>query len=122
ATTYHFAVEAFDADGNSSNRALLDATTSYCNPPAGLVAAYGFDESSGSTAGDASGNGHSGALLNTTWTTTGRDGGALSFNGTNASVDLGQLGTFYKTGFTLEAWMNTASAKNDVGILGTWNG
>ena len=39
-----------------------------------------------------------------TWT-SGHDGGALSFNGSNASVDLGALGTFYQSGFTLEAWV-----------------
>ena len=43
--------------------------------------------------------------MGATWT-AGRHGSALSFNGTNARVDLPALGTFYKTGFTLEAWVN----------------
>src|SRR5689334_18074399 len=45
----------------------------------GLVAAYGFDEGSGTTAVDASGNGLNGTLAGQTWT-TGRYGGALAFN------------------------------------------
>ena len=45
-----------------------------------------------------------GAIVGATWT-AGRYGSALSFNGTNARVDLPALGTFYKTGFTLEAWV-----------------
>jgi hypothetical protein len=36
--------------------------------PAGLVAAYAFDEGSGPTAADASGNGNAGTLVNATWT------------------------------------------------------
>ena len=67
----------------------------------GLVAAYAFDDGSGSVLSDASGNGHDGTISGATWT-SGHDGGALSFNGSNASVDLGSLGTFYQSGFTLE--------------------
>ena len=85
----------------------------------GLVAAYSFDDGSGSVLTDASGNGHDGTISGATWT-GGHDGGALSFNGTNASVDLGSLGTFYQSGFTLEAWVQKATTKNDVGVLGSW--
>jgi hypothetical protein len=86
-----------------------------------LVAAYAFDEGSGAVAGDASGGGHAGTIAGATWV-SGRHGTALSFNGTNASVDLGALGTFYQGGFTLEAWVQKESAtRNDVAIVGTWN-
>jgi hypothetical protein len=87
----------------------------------GLVAAYSFDEGAGATATDTSGSGHHGAIANATWT-AGQHGGGLSFNGTNSSVDLGALGTFYQQGFTLEAWVQKASSKKDVGIVGTWVG
>ena len=53
--------------------------------PATLVAAYGFNEGSGSTVADASGNGDTGTISNATWTTAGKYGNALVFNGTNAS-------------------------------------
>jgi fibronectin type 3 domain-containing protein len=90
-------------------------------PPPGLVAAYSFDEGAGGVVTDASGNGHFGTIAGASWTTSGRFGGALSFNGTNASVDLGGLGTFYRTAFTLEAWVQKQTAtKNDVTVLGTW--
>jgi fibronectin type 3 domain-containing protein len=86
-----------------------------------LVAAYGFDEGVGGLAADASGNAHFGTIAGATWTTEGRFGGALSFNGTNSYVDLGGLGTFYGTGFTLEAWVDKQTAtKNDVAVLGSW--
>src|SRR5687767_12724020 len=66
-----------------------------------LVAAYSFNEGTGSTATDVSGNGHPGTVAGATWTTEGRYGGALSFDGTDDRVDLGSLGTFYQSGFTL---------------------
>ncbi len=75
----------------------------------GLVAAYAFDEGAGGVVNDASGNGHFGTISGATWT-SGRYGGALSFNGSDASVLLGGLGTFYNAGFTLEAWVQKADA------------
>ena len=49
--------------------------------PTGLVAAYGFDEGSGTTVADASGNGHTGTITAATWAATGKYGKALQFNG-----------------------------------------
>src|SRR5262249_6238633 len=51
---------------------------------AGLVAAYAFNEGSGTTTVDASGNGNSGEISGATWTTGGRYDNALQFNGSNA--------------------------------------
>ena len=115
-TSYQFGVEAVDGSANVSPRTLLTASTALCDVPVGLVAAYSFDEGSGGLVNDASGNGHLGTISGATWT-TGHFGGALSFNGTNASVDLGGLGTFYQSGFTLEAWVQKQTAsKNDVAV------
>src|SRR5437868_14648664 len=60
------------------SRTLLAAT--------GLVAAYGFGEGTGTSVTDASGNGNTGTTSNTTWTTAGKFGNALQFNGTNSWV------------------------------------
>ena len=99
---------------------LVGMSTAWADPAPGPVAAYSFDEGAGSTAADSSGNGHTGVITGATWV-AGKYGGALSFNGTSARVDLGSLGTFYQSGFTLEAWVQKASAtKNDVGVVGTW--
>jgi hypothetical protein len=101
--------------------ALLLAGASH-TAGAGLVAAYSFDEGTGSVAGDLSGNGNAGAVSNATWT-TGRYGGALSFNGTSSSVNLPALGTFYSGGFTLEAWVKKASTTQvDKAVVGSWTG
>ena len=86
--TYYYKVTAEDAAGNvgpASNEANATVPT---GPPPGLVAAYGFDAGAGTTAVDQSGNGNLGTLSNATWSTTGKFGNALSFNGTNASVSI----------------------------------
>ena len=102
--------------------ALLGAAPAWADPPPpGLVAAYAFDETSGTTAVDASGNGRTGVVVGATWA-TGRYGGALSFDGSDDYVGLPALGTFYNSAFTLEAWVQKATTKNDVGIVGTWAG
>ena len=54
----------------------------------GLVAAYGFNEGAGTTVADTSGSSNTGTVANTTWSTQGKFGGALSFNGTNARVNV----------------------------------
>src|SRR5204862_394492 len=68
----------------------------------GLVAAYSFDEASGTTAKDSSGNGNAGTISNATWT-TGKNGGALSFNGTTSLVTVADSPSLDLTnGMTLE--------------------
>ena len=121
-TAYRLGVEAFDSSGYVSPRALRPRSTAACTGPGGLVAAYAFDEGAGAIANDASGNGHFGEISGATWA-SGRYGGALSFDGNNDSVLLGSLGTFYQSGFTLEAWVNKTSAtENDAAVVGTWTG
>ena len=60
---------------------LASAPVSMSATP-GLVAAYGFDEGSGTTVTDASGNGNAGTITSATWAATGKYGEALQFNGT----------------------------------------
>src|SRR3954447_12408550 len=82
-------------------------------PAVGLVAAYGFNEGSGTTAGDSSGSGNVGAVNGATWSVAGRFGGALSFNGTSSSVTVNDSNSLdLTTGMTLEAWVNPSSLSN----------
>ena len=74
---------------------------------AGLVAAFAFDEGSGSTVTDLSGTGNTGTISNATWTTAGKYGKALIFNGTNARVNVPDAASLHLTSaMTLEAWVN----------------
>jgi len=73
----------------------------------GLVAAYGFDEGSGTTVTDASGNGNTGKITNATWTASGKYGKALRFNGANALVTVPDKASLHLSrAMTLEAWVN----------------
>src|SRR5438034_7600143 len=72
----------------------------------GLVAAYGFEEGSGTQAADASGNGRAGAITGATWTATGRFGSALVFDGVDDWVTVADAAALdLITGMTLEAWV-----------------
>ena len=79
---------------------------------AGLRAAYGFDDGSGTIARRLVGQQpHRHAVGGTSWTSGGRYGERVSLQRRQQRVDLPPLGTFYKTGFTLEAWIVEHSAK-----------
>ena len=80
----------------------------------GLVAAYGFNEGSGGTTADATGKGHTGSLAGATWTTAGKNGNALAFNGTSNLVSVADAPNLdFSTGLTLEAWVRPTT-------LGGW--
>ena len=73
----------------------------------GPVAAYSFDAGEGAAAEDLTGNGHTATVEGPDWTTAGRFGGALAFNGAEEdcltipdSPDLA-----LNEEFTLEAWV-----------------
>src|SRR6185436_4183814 len=79
--------------------------------PTGLVGAYSFNEGAGTTAGDLSGSGNVGTVSGATWTTTGKYGNALSFNGTSSRVTIPDAASLDLTnGMTVEAWVRPAVA------------
>jgi fibronectin type 3 domain-containing protein len=111
--TYYYKVTAEDAAGNVSGASGQASVVVSVIAPSGLVGAYGFDEGSGTTTADQSGNGNGGALSNTLWAAGGKYGAALSFNGTNARVDVPDSASLHLTsGMTLEAWVKP-NALND---------
>jgi hypothetical protein len=72
----------------------------------GLVAAYAFNEGTGTTTTDTSGNTNTGSLTSTTWTTSGKFGNALTFNGTSSRANVNDAASLDLTnGMTLEAWV-----------------
>lgn len=72
----------------------------------GPVAAYGFNENTGTTTADASGNNNTGNVGAATWTTSGKFGAALQFNGTNAKVVINNSTSLQlNLKMTLEAWV-----------------
>jgi hypothetical protein len=97
---------ARDAAGNSATSSPITVTVSNSN----LVAAYSFNEGSGTSVNDLSGKGNVGSTASTTWSATGKYGGALSFNGTNSLVNVSDSNSLDLTnGMTLEAWVNPSN-------------
>jgi hypothetical protein len=71
-----------------------------------MVAAYAFDEGSGTTVGDASGKGNVGTINGADWAEQGKFGHALSFNGTNALVVVNFAQSLnLSAAMTEEAWV-----------------
>jgi hypothetical protein len=101
---------ARDAAGNRA-QAMVNVTVSNTSSnPSGLVAAYGFSEGSGVQTRDSSGQGNTGTISGATWTTAGKYGSALSFNGTSSWVTVADAASLHlTTGMTIEAWVNPAS-------------
>jgi hypothetical protein len=76
------------------------------NRAASLVAAYHFNEGSGTTVADASGSNNTGTISGATWTPQGRYAGALLFDGSTASVTIPNKASLQlTTAMTLEAWV-----------------
>ncbi|HWO59865.1 MAG TPA: LamG domain-containing protein, partial [Umezawaea sp.] len=110
AGTYYYKVQAEDAAGNLSAPSNEASATVSTAPPLGLVAAYSFDQGSGTSLPDLSGNGNNGTIANASWSTGGKYGSALSFNGTNAIVNVPDSASLDLTsGMTLEAWVNPSA-------------
>ena len=106
-STYRYRVRATDAAPNLGPYCpIATATTPTIPPTASLVAAYSFNEGTGTTVADASGTGNVGTIGTATWSTLGKNGSALSFNGTTARVTVPDSPTLRLTSaMTLEAWV-----------------
>ena len=81
--------------------------------PAGLVAAYDFDDGSGTVLTDVTGRGHNGTLSGATWTSSGHSGSALTFSG-SARVTVSDANDLdLTTAMTLEAWVYPTALPTD---------
>jgi hypothetical protein len=113
------------ATPGGSSAPTLSGTGSGCNGQlsndANTVALWHFDEGTGLTTADASGNGHTGTLGNSaapnsadpTWT-TGRFGGALSYSSASQQyVQAAGANTFPSNQATLEFWEKASAPYGD---------
>jgi hypothetical protein len=115
--SYGYFVRCQDTAGNANTNDFTIGFSVALPATAGLVAAYSFNEGSGTSVADASGNGHTGAISGATWTTQGKFGNALSFDGVNDWVTVTATSLLnLTTAMTLEAWVfpTTTSGVRDI--------
>ncbi len=100
---YQLSARARDA-ANSTTATAVSVTVNNTN--LGLVAAYGFNEGTGTALLDQTGTGHTGTIAGPTWTAQGRFGSALTFDGVNDWVTVNDANDLdFTTGLTVEAWV-----------------
>jgi glucose/arabinose dehydrogenase/PKD repeat protein len=100
------------------------ATYSLASPPSGLMGAWGFNEGSGTTTADASGNGNTATLVNGPSWVTGKYGKGLSFDQINDYLSLANSSSLDISGnaMTMSMWINPGSISGDSVVLGKfWN-
>ncbi len=108
-TLYHYRVKSRDAAGNLATSGDFTFTTATGSATPGFVGYWKFDDGSGVTAVDASGNGNSGTLFNGTAWTTGKFNGALSFDGVSGYVNVPHTAALDSYPLTVAAWIKTSA-------------
>ena len=104
---------ATDAAGNETTSTAVPVSVNNQAASGGLVAAYGFEEGTGTSTADATGTGHLGTLSGAAWSTAGRNGRALSFDGVNDWVTVADANDLDLTiGMTIEAWVFPTTTNN----------
>jgi hypothetical protein len=89
-------------------------TVGTIQPLPAFVAHYRFDETSGTVAADATGNGRTASLAGGATWTTGRTGGAVNLDGANGHVSVPANILNGATAFTVAAWVR-------IDTLATWS-
>jgi hypothetical protein len=109
---------AVSGPGGTNGCATVLTVTTGSPGPSGLIAAYEFSAGTGTTIADSSGNNLTGTATSTTWTTAGKYGNALSFNGTSSYVNLANPSALQATGsMTWAAWVKATSTPADDGQI-----
>ena len=96
-----------DHTATTSTPVSVTVSNSGPPPPAGLVAAYGFEEASGTAVTDSSGTGNAGTIAGgAVRTAAGKIGRAIDFDGASGLVSVPDANSLdLTTGMTLEAWV-----------------
>ena len=111
--SHSLAAVAVDAAGTQTTSTAVSVTVNNPAGSAGLVAAYGFEEASGTTTADQTGLGHTGTLSGPTRSTLGKFGRALSFDGVNDWVTVADANDLdVTTTMTVEAWVFPTATTN----------
>jgi chitodextrinase len=109
AGTYTASVAVSDARGGSASSSVI--VTVVAVQPSDLVLHWKFDETSGSSAADASGNGNTASIrAGSTWDAGGARDGALSTGGSGGSI--GSITSFPDAALTTAFWIRSSNKTN----------
>ncbi|MGV1049703.1 MAG: LamG domain-containing protein [Solirubrobacterales bacterium] len=114
--TYFVRLLSRDAEGEIEEGNEVEYTV----PAPGPVAAYSFDAGGGGVAADVTGNKHDATIEGATWSTDGKFGSALNFDGENDCLTVpesAELQFLETEEFTLEAWVRPSTAGGLQAIL-----
>jgi glucose/arabinose dehydrogenase len=118
---FEIILTATDSSGLTDTKSVFLPMPAVGTPD--VVAAYSFNEGSGSVLGDSSGNGNAGTITGAVWTSQAVFGSALTFDGVNAFVTIPDSATLdLGTTGTIEAWVRLAALNRGHGVVGKING
>ncbi len=100
------APDVVQADASTSDANASDATPDGSALDAGLVAFYKFDETSGTSAADSSGNGHTAMLVGGATFAAGLQNNAVALSGSSQYVNLPAGIVSGLTSFSISTWVN----------------
>jgi hypothetical protein len=109
ATLYHCRVKSRDGAGNLAVSGDFTFTTLNGSGPSGLIAYLKLDEGSGTLAGDSSGNGNAGSLVNGAGWTPGHSGQAVSLDGVNDYVRIPHTAALDAYPLTVAVWFKSTT-------------
>lgn len=94
------------SSSTSTSSTATPTTSTSTTTIGGLVGAWGFNEGQGPTVADLSGSGNAGTISGASWSTAGRFGNALQFDGVNDWVTVADAASLdLTTGLTIEAYV-----------------
>lgn len=110
-----FSVDKLDI-GSTSASALycIPGSTDPCSPP---VAEWNFEEGTGTTAYDTSGNGNNGTLINSPKWTIGKIGNSLKFNSSNSSYLISSKDPGTMPSGTYSLWVKPSTTNATMGWI-----
>lgn len=108
--------------GTTANSEASQLTDGAGNPP---IAYFPFDEKTGTTVNDKSGNNNTGSFVNSPSWDHGKFGSAVRFNGSSNYISLGtSLNTSFVVPYSISVWVKPESISNtnQIPVIGGFNG
>ncbi|MFH1352591.1 MAG: LamG-like jellyroll fold domain-containing protein [bacterium] len=117
-SVYYVYVDYYSGSSSDDTYCLSLSFAENAIPAQNLVGYWQFNDGSGTTAADSSGNGNTGTIYGGAAWVDGKYDGALDFDGSDDYVDAGAATVFNITGeFTLGAWIKTDSTDGTRNII-----